>query len=897
MSNSSQWHQWDTDAALGQLGTSEETGLGTAEALRRLSQYGPNELQAADTASAWSILLEQFKNVLIVILLVAVVLSLILGETVEAIAIAVIVMFAAVLGFVQEYRAERALEALRELAAPTAEVIRDGDQAQIPSGDIVPGDIVLLRTGDKVPADSRLIQAANLKVDEAALTGESVSVEKQTRPIESEGTPLADRTNMVYAGTAVTYGRGRAVVVETGMHTEFGRIAGLLTTIERSRTPLQDNLDQLGGVLTKTALGVVILIAGVGVVRGLPPLEMLIFGIALAVAVVPEALPAVVTISLAIGVQRMAKRNSLVRRLPAVETLGSVTVICSDKTGTLTRDEMTVRRVFTSERLFTVSGAGYSPEGGFSVGEDAVEPAGSLRILLEGGALASDASLVQHQPEDSDRSEFRWVIRGDPTEGALVVAAAKAGLHKSELDSHWPRIHEIPFSSETKRMTTVHREPSGRRVAYTKGAPEIVLESCTRLLKEDGTAPLSQEGRVSVLREAGAMADDALRVLALAYKPDSTSDDYQQDLTFVGLFGMIDSPRPEAKAAIATCRHAGIRAIMITGDHPTTAGAIGRELGLLTDGGVVTGPELDAMSDSELERQLPGLSVFARVSPEHKLRIVSILQAQGECVAMTGDGINDAPALRKADVGIAMGIAGTDVTREAADMTLTDDNFASIIAAVEEGRGVYDNIKKYLMYLLSSNLGEILLLAVATLLGWPIPLSAVQILYVNLATDGLPAVALAVDPPDPDLMDRRPRNARSGIFTRPIVTLMVVGGCWSGAVNLALFHWALVSGRSLEESMTMVFICLILIQFFKAYSYRSDRRSVLFRPFANKWLNLAIVWELILLGGIIYVPFLQRALGTFELPARDWIIVTACSLSVLPVLEFAKWMGRRVPAS
>jgi len=866
---------------------SQPAGLTLQEAGKRLEKHGPNEIQAAKRISAWQILLEQFKNILILILLGATILSLFLGHGVESIVIAVIVLFAVFLGFIQEYRAERAIEALREMAAPTASVLRDGAEVKIPARELVPGDVVILHTGDRIPADGRLLEAINLQIEEAALTGESVAVEKQTDALHGSDLGVGDRKNMVYAGTAATYGRGTAVVVATGMNTEFGKIAQLLQTVETSRTPLQQNLDKVGTALARVAFVVVALIVALGLMRGQPFIEMLIFGIALAVAVVPEALPAVVTISLAIGVQKMVKRHALIRRLPAVETLGSTSVICSDKTGTLTKDEMTARKLYSGGELFTVSGAGYSPVGEFSRdGKKVTELPDAVRKMLIAATLASDTTLIKTEQKDD------WDIKGDPTEGAFVVAAAKAGLQKSSLDSEYPRVNEIPFTSETKRMTTLHQS-NGSVVAYAKGAPEIILQDCDFELTAEGIKPLDEKGRTRILKAAADMAEDALRVLAVASKPNVTIESAETGMTFLGLAGMIDPPRDEVKEAIAVCEAAGIRPVMITGDHPITAKAVARELGLLKTGRVVTGAELETMSDEQFKEEVETIEVYARVSPTHKLRVVTALQANEHIVAMTGDGVNDAPALKKADIGIAMGITGTDVTKEAAAMTLTDDNFASIVAAVEEGRGVFGNIKKYLMYLLSSNIGEIGLMAGSTLLGLPLPLTAVQILYVNLATDGLPALALAVDPAEKDLMKRKPRNQKSGIFTRPVVALMLAGGLWSTIVNLGLFVWAMNSGRSQAEAMTMTFVSLVLIQFFKAYNFRSDRNSVLDKPFANKWLNRAIVWEIALLLLIIYLPALHEAFSTFALTMQDWLIILGLSLTVSPVLEMVKWMERR----
>lgn len=880
------WHTLTIEETLSALKTSAG-GLSAREAAERLQAYGLNELQASQRISPWQLLLDQFKNVLIIILLIAAVFAAFFGEgPVDAIAITVIVLFAVILGFVQEYRAERALEALQQMAAPTATVLRDGKEIEVLAREVVPGDVILLRAGDKVPADARLLEAVNLQIEEAALTGESVPLEKHTAPLQNGQLTIGDRKNMVYAGTAATYGRGRAVIVATGMNTEFGQIAQLLQTVEGSKTPLQENLDRLGHILARAALVIVTIIVALGLFRGQPLIQMILFGIALAVAVVPEALPAVVTVSLAIGVQRMVKRNALVRRLPAVETLGSVSVICSDKTGTLTKDEMTVRKVYAAEVVYDVSGAGYEPVGEFSHNGATATLPDPLQQLLRGAVLASDAYLVQHE------SEQRWQVKGDPTEGALVVAAAKAGLYKSDLEKQYPRINEIPFTSETKRMTTLH-ETRGERVAYSKGAPEIILESCIKHLTVDGEVPLDAAGKECILETAQQMASEAMRVLAVARRSAAGIESAEHDMTFLGLLGMIDPPRPEAKVAIQTCEQAGIKVVMITGDHPLTAAAVARELGLLKHQRIVTGAELEAMSDQVFSQEVETIEVYARVSPAHKLRVVTALQARGHIVAMTGDGVNDAPALKKADIGIAMGITGTDVTKEAAAMTLTDDNFASIVAAVEEGRGIFGNIKKYLMYLLSANVGEIILMASATMLNMPLPLETVQILYINLATDGLPALALSVDPPESDLMNRPPRNPRTGIFTRPVVALMLIGGAWLGIVNLLLFSWALSTGRSADEARTMTFVSVVLFEFFKAYSFRSDRHSIFRHALANKWLNLAILWELVLLSMIVYLPFLQGAFHTFSLTRADWMIVLGLSITVIPVLELGKWMVRR----
>ncbi|GFO69766.1 ATPase [Geomonas limicola] len=882
---SPQWHTLDADEVC-RLLDSSAAGLSGAEAGSRFAAYGPNLLSSPQRISPWQILLEQFKNVLIVILILAAGLSLFLGHGVESAAIAVIVGFAALLGFFQEYRAERALEALREMAAPTARVLRDGEELEVPAQSLVPGDLVLLAAGDRVPADIRVCEAMNLRTEESSLTGESRAVPKSCQVLAGTLLPLGDRSNICFAGTTVSYGRGRGVVVATGMATEFGKIAGLLQTITTEKTPLQKGLDRVGILLARAALLGVLIIFGLGLLRGEDWLEMLLFAVALGVAVVPEALPAVVTISLALGVQRLVRRHALMRRLPAVETLGCTSVICSDKTGTLTRDEMTVRSCLAAGTWYQVSGAGYQPVGDFLQDGSPVLPPEPLLAVLRAAVLSSDARLLGPDPD----GQFR--VKGDPTEGALVVAAAKAGIDARLLDTESPRLDEIPFSSETKRMTTLHRDARGS-FACVKGAPEVLLDACSRVRTADGERELSDAAREELKEAARRMAGEALRVLAVARRAGGR-EDAERGLTLLGLLGMSDPPRPEAAEAIRTCREAGIRPVLITGDHPVTACAVARELGLLREAGrVLTGPELETLDDRELDRTVSEIDVYARVAPAHKLRVVAAWQRQGQVVAMTGDGVNDAPALKKADIGIAMGITGTAVSKEAAAMTLTDDNFASIVAAVAEGRAIYDNIRKYLMYLLSSNLGEIGLMAGTLLLGLPLPLSAVQILYVNLATDGLPALALAVDPADRDLMRRPPRDPQHGIFNRAVVTLMLVGGGWSTLVNLLLFALALGAGKPASEARTMTFVSLVLIEFFKAYHFRSDRASVFRNPFANRWLNRAILWELVLLMCVIYLPLLQAPLGTYPLPLRDWLIVTGCALSIVPILELAKWFARR----
>jgi P-type Ca2+ transporter type 2C len=881
---STRWHTMGTDAVLRQLST-DDAGLPLEEARRRLEAHGPNELLALERTSLWHTLAAQFKNVLIIILLVATLLSGLLGHGIEAVVIAVIVLFAVLLGFIQEYRAERALEALREMAAPTGHVLRGGVEVAVPARDLVPGDLIVLRAGDRVPADARVTLAVNLSIDEAALTGESVAVEKSADTVDDPEAALGDRRNMTYAGTMIARGRGQAVVVATGMSTEFGRISRLVQSVEAGRTPLQENLDRLGSILGKSALVIVALIVALGVSRGVAPLEMLIFGIALAVAVVPEALPAVVTISLAIGVRRMVKRQALVRRLPVVETLGSTSAICSDKTGTLTRNEMTVRRVSTNEGTLEVSGVGYAPVGEFLADGTAVTPPPSVVELLRAALLSSDA-LVRLDEHG------RWQVQGDATEGALVVAAEKAALDQAAVTAAHPRLHEIAFTSERRRMTTLHASVGGTLVAYSKGALDAILSDCTSWERNGSEVPLQAADREAFQAMEREMAAVGLRVIAVARKRDAALADAERGMTWLGLVGMMDPPRAEARAAVRTCWDAGITPVMITGDHPLTASAIADEIGLLAGRRVLTGQELAHLTDEELTRDIQRIGVYARVSPADKLRVIEAWQRHGEVVAMTGDGVNDAPALKKADVGIAMGISGTDVSKEAASVTLLDDDFATIVAAVEEGRIVFSNIRKYLTFLLSSNVGEIVLMAGTALAGMPLPLTAVQILYVNLATDGLPALALAVDPPEDDLMRRKPRDPRAGVITRPLVVLLLTGGLWSAAVNLSLFAWLLRSGRPLAEAMAMTFVSLVLIQFFKAYSYRSDRLSVFHRPFANRWLNMAVAWEVVLMVVLVYVPFLQGPFGTFTFAWTDWALTAGLAVTVVPVLEAVKWFER-----
>ncbi|MDO8626374.1 MAG: cation-translocating P-type ATPase [Candidatus Magasanikbacteria bacterium] len=890
MTDSSQepWHSKTSEAVLKSLGSESTRGLTVEQAQHSLAQFGLNRLAVTKSISPFAVFLGQFKNILVIILLLGVALSGFLGHAVEAIAIGVIVLFAVILGFVQEFRAEKAMEALKKMAAPIATILRGGQEVEILAEEIVPGDILVLGAGDRIAADARIIESVNMKAEEASLTGESVPVEKHSEAIAARDAALGDRKNMVFASTNISYGRGLAVVVATGMNTEIGKIAGMLQEVVSMVTPLQKNLAVVGKRLAQAAFVIVAVIVGVGLFRGSPLVEILLFGVALAVAVVPEALPAVVTISLSIGVQRMVKRNALVRRLPAVETLGATTVICTDKTGTLTKDEMTVRKIYLPGRpIIDVTGAGYEPEGDFLASDKPVLVEGGFLEFLKAGALCSDAHLIENEAK-------QWDIKGDPTEGALVVAAAKAGLIKTELDSEYSRVAEIPFSSEDKFMATAHKT-SDYEIQYAKGAAEIVLGFCTQIATGSGFSPLTDDYRRMIQNQVEDFSKLALRVIAIASKESGALGTKPSELVFLGLAAMIDPPRLEAAEAIATSRAAGIKVMMITGDHPITAEAIARELGLINATGVVvTGPELEKMSALELENKIESVDVCARVSPEHKLRVVTALQARGHVVAMTGDGVNDAPALKKADIGIAMGITGTDVAKEAADMLLLDDNFASIVAAIEEGRIIFGNIKKYLTYLLSSNIGEIGIMVGATVIGLPLPLTAVQILYVNLATDGLPALALAVDPPRKNLMSEKPRNLKTGIFTKPVVALMLTGGVWSMVINIALFIFLLGQGRPESEVMTIIFVNLVLVEFIKAYAFRSESITMFRNFFSNKWLNRAVLWELLLLGAVVYWPILHKPFNTFSLALNDYFIILPVALTVVIVLEIAKVLISRL---
>lgn len=880
-----EFYREEVDSVLEQL-ISSRSGLDEAEVRRRLEKYGVNELAGRKQTSAVILFLNQFKNFLIIILLAAAIVSAIMGAPTDALVIILIVVLAAILGFVQEHRAEKDIEALKRMTAPSATVIRGGVETEIPARSLVPGDIVVLRSGDRVPTDCRLLEAVNLRVDESVLTGESLSVEKSTEPIDRE-VPLAERTNLVYMGTTITEGRGLAVVIATGMNTEFGKIGGMLQEIEVVRTPLQRNLDHLGrwiGILTLLVVGVVSVL---GVMRGYGLFDMFLWGVALAVAAIPEALPAVVTVGMALGVRRMVRRHALIRRLPAVETLGSTTVICTDKTGTLTQNKMTVRKIHTAGKTINVTGTGYAPEGRFQYNGNTVDPAQhrGLKCVLTIAALCNDSTLREEKGE--------WHITGDPTEGALVVAAAKAGVMKDELESSHQRVHEIPFSSERKQMTTIHQTPGGI-YAYSKGAPEIIINKCTHQITETGnTAPLNTQEQEALLQKAHHMAEEGLRVIALAYKklPTENTNGAESSLVLAGLVGMLDPPREEAKKAIKVCRQAGINIVVITGDHVLTAKAVVKELGLEVEH-VFTGKELDNLPEEEFEARVEHIQLYARASPSHKLRIIKALQKKGEVVAMTGDGVNDAPALKKADIGIAMGITGTDVSKEASDMILTDDNFASIVSAVEEGRNIFKNLRNFITYGLAIHIAEVLVVLVTMLAGMPLPLIAIQILWINLITDGLPPLTLSLEPPDKHIMKQSPRPKTEGIITKRVLFYSSIIGITMTAQAVALFTYHI---DDLTRAQSMVFTIIVISSMFNAFNWRSERQSVFtLHPLTNKPLLYAIATTILLQLAVLYTP-LTQIFHTTPLTQNDWSQILLLSTTTLIVTETMKYLENRKP--
>jgi len=895
MSQGKPWHSMEVDEVVQSLGSRHE-GLTNDEAQHRAAKFGPNELKVEKGISPLSILLRQFKSFLMVVLMVATAISLALGEVVDAIVIMIIVVLSAVLGFTQEYRSERALEALRNMLSPTASVLRDGKESGIPAKEIVPGDVLVLRAGDKVPADARLIDTARLQLNEASLTGESTPVDKKTSPV-NEDSAIADRSDMVFSGTEVTYGKGVAAVVSTGTNTEFGKIAKQVTEVVVEKTPLERRMEELGKWLGYLCLIVASAVVGIGVLRRFLAegtvgmgfaLEMLLFGVALAVAAVPEALPAIVTGSLAIGMRRMAKRNALVRKMASVETLGCTTVICSDKTGTLTKGEMTVRRILVPDGSISVTGVGYEPKGQLSSSDGQILESEGFSNLMKACVLCNDSDL--------GTTQGKWNVRGDPTEGALLVVAAKAGFNHNELRAQYPHVFELPFSSERKLMTTVHSTPQGARFAYVKGAPEVVIERCSSSHGLRGIEKFSEEQRKKLHEANVEMANDALRVLGVAYKQLHKNEvldenSLERELVFLGLVGMIDPPREEAVEAVEACKRVKIKPVMITGDHKLTAIAIAREIGIYGEGDMaLTGGELEKMSDPDLEKIVERVTVYARVSPEHKLKIVRAWKSRGHVVAMTGDGVNDAPALKHADIGVAMGITGTEVSKEASSMVLTDDNFATIVNAIEMGRWIYDNIKKYLTYLLQANLVEIVILSGIVLAGYPLPLLPAAILYINLATDGFPAIALGIGPPDPDIMKRPPRNPKETIFTKDVKLFLFRAVLIETPLILWAYLWTLHQGTEIARSA--VFLVFILFELILALTCRSLKYTLLeVKP--HKLLVVAVAWEIVLALGLISLPVVRDAFGiAYPIPAVFELAVGLALVTLFSV-EILKYLLRR----
>ena len=899
------WYRKTTIETLSLLKASAENGLTQDEVQRRLAEYGPNELVERAGKSPWLILWEQFTAVMVVILIIAAVISFVLGDALDAIAIMLIVVLNAILGFSQEYRAEKTMAALKKMAAPSVRVRREGRVQVIPAGELVPGDIVLLDHSGAGGAEGQQRTSVNLHTQEAALTGESEPVDKQTGEFTAKNLSLGDRLNMVYKGTVVTYGRGKAVITETGMQTELGRIAEMLQTVEREQTPLQRRLDQLGRHLAVIALVIVAVVFALGMLRGEDMKLMFLTAISMAVAAVPEGLPAVVTIALALGAQRILKRHALIRKLPAVETLGSATVICSDKTGTLTENRMTVTVLdVMGERLnietllhrgVPVLDAIFKP--------DEKPQLRSQGLLLKAVALCNDAIL-----EETDDEGDGFQVIGDPTEGALVVAAAQLGIEKSRLDTRWPRVAEIPFTSERKRMTTIHQMQVSPEqtdapwrnapfVAFCKGAVDGLLDISDQVWAGGGPTPMTDDLHQRILSANNRLAQEGQRVLGVAFRSlDAVHEkideaQLEQNMVFIGLVGMIDPPRPEVREAVQKAKQAGIHPIMITGDHPLTAQFIAQELNIATSGRVITGKELAQTSEKELEALVEDVSVYARVSPEHKLQIVNALQSNGHIVAMTGDGVNDAPALKKADIGVAMGITGTDVSKEAADMVLLDDNFATIVAAIEEGRAIYDNIRKFIKYTLTSNAGEIWVMLAAPFLGMPLPLLPLQILWINLVTDGLPGLALAVEPTERDTMQRPTHHPQESIFARGLGWQVLWIGVLMGFVSLAIGFWGWSTNNSAWQ--TMVFTTLTLSQMGNVLAIRSQRESLFtIGLFSNRPMVAAVALTVVLQLAVVYVPLLQEMFKTEALSPAELTISLALSSVVFWAVELEKWWQR-----
>jgi P-type Ca2+ transporter type 2C len=927
------WHAMNNTDVLQELGSQTETGLTSSEVKARQEKYGLNELQEAPPTSFWVMLWSQINNFVIYMLMGAAIISALLGDYVEAIAIIAIVILNAIMGIIQESRAEAALAALKKLAAPDASVLRDGKRLSVPAAQLVPGDIVFLEAGNYIPADVRLLEAINLRIDEASLTGESISVQKNAQSRLEKDIPLGDRINTAFMGTLVTYGRGKGVVASIGMNTQLGMIATMLQQVEEEQTPLQRRLDQLGKLLGWGSLIICGLVFVIGVVRYiLQPgaadffspeaievfTELFMIAVSLAIAAVPEGLPAVVTISLALGMREMVRRHALIRKLSSVETLGSATVICSDKTGTLTQNEMTVTRLWGDGEFIDVTGSGYTPQGDFLRDGEPINLRESPvnKTVLWLGTLNNDAQL-EPAGEQEGREIYRMV--GDPTEGAILVAALKAGASAKDLNESFPRAQEIPFDSVRKRMLTIHSVDSPKDddispmngedahrdlyVIAVKGAPDIVLGLCNQVMSSDNhDKPLTDEIRQEILAANDAMTGAALRVLGVACRgvtvmPDEiNSEALEKDLTFVGLIGMIDPARVEVADAINTARSAGIRTIMITGDYPNTARAIADQIGLLRPGSkVMTGIELDKLTDEDMIENVQVTDVYARVSPEHKMRIVDALRTNQEVVAMTGDGVNDAPAIKRADIGVAMGITGTDVAKGAADMVLTDDNYVSIVSAVEQGRVIYNNIRKFVYYLLSCNAAEIMVIFLATLFGWPIPLTAIQLLWLNLVTDGAPALALGTEPGDPDIMDRPPRPPKEPIINKHMQIGILVQTVAITAVTLGAYAIGLFTEpEHAEFAQTMAFVTLSISELFRAYTARSEYYPLLkIGVFKNKLMNWAVLGSMVLIFVVVYVPFFQPIFNTAPLGIAQWLEILPLVLIPSVAAELTKVFIRK----
>lgn len=874
------------------MDTDKNTGLTSSQVEFRLEKYGTNELKEEKKSGLLSKILAQFSDFLVLILIAAALVSFLVGERTDAIVIISIVVVNAFLGIYQEGKAEKSLDALKKMASPNAKVLRNGEVHEVPSSNLVPGDIVLLDAGGIVPADLRLVESSNLKIEEASLTGESLPVEKSADANIHEETSLGDRINMAYMSTIITYGRGKGVVVGTGHSTEIGNIATMIQSFEDETTPLQRQLNQLGKVLGLATIFICIVVFGIGLVQKRPFLDMFMISISLAVAAIPEGLPAIVTIVLAIGMNKMIKRNAIVKRLLAVETLGSTTFICSDKTGTLTQNEMTVVKVFTGGKIIDVTGGGYEPSGQFILDNKDIHPKEieNLQRVLSIGALANDAQL--------EKTHNSYKVIGDPTEGSLITLAGKGGMVKSQINKEYPRVEEIPFDSDRKMMTTFHKNYlPGKIVSFTKGAPDIIIGRCSKININGTVEEFSPGLKEEVLKVNRDFSKTALRVLSFAYKeynslPENISSDLNEThMTFVGLVGMIDPARPEAKEAIKHCKAAGIQTVMITGDYKETAFAIGKELGMVESiDEALMGDELNQLSDEELKEVVGKIKVYARVSPEHKVRIISALQANGEVVSMTGDGVNDALALKRADIGVAMGITGTDVAKNTADIILTDDNFTSIVAAVEEGRIIYSNIKKFVFFLLSCNIGEILLILISILLQLPVPLKAIQLLWLNLVTDSFPALALGVEKGEPDIMEIQPRRPNEPILDRVMLKKIGFQSMAIAMASLLAFRWGLNHyPGDIDKARTITFSTLILSELLRSYSSRSQKHT-LFKLgfFTNPVLVYSTLFSLLLMLAVLYIPFIQPIFSTFSLGLVDWKIVLSFGSIPLIVGELDK---------